>query len=324
MYVTKTEETFYIVDKNKNAWHKCIGIKKLMKEMVDRIGHTLDAIYQEIDFSGYDKTIGSRRVDCSYYREVNVDDQGLRVPKCNDTVLSESDSDLCIGMPLYYNWRDCTVTAITGETLTLHFRQYCTEYDTVPTVPKRYLILRDLNNGFCRTVNIRGYEKDLKAEIKAYRDRLNAIFAEDRSNPRGRSANACGDCDPGERLNVPYHSGESYLFRRSAVPGTGVKYGRYYRFTPARNCKYQLVHANDLRPGLRVDMYDLNAGDRRIKRVKNYDRSWKSSYKCRHQYEKHLMNKTDRGNYSAYSDTEYDMYQILEEDFEKQLFSNHN
>lgn len=98
-------------------------------------------------------------------------------------------------------------------------------------------------------------------------------------------------CEVGTRL-VRYHyrlkgDRQYYKFRVGSVPGINH---RYYYWNSSK--KY---------PRLRNIKEKLRTGDRSVNELINWDgyrhcdRSWKSSFKCRHQWEKHLVRRGKKG-----------------------------
>ena len=77
------------------------------------------------------------------------------------------------------------------------------------------------------------------------------------------------------RCDIPYR------FRRGAVPFIHKR--NYWNYTPSSHRVQNLKMADQLRPKTRVDKSDL--WDMPYRHV---DRSWKSSFKVRHQWQKHI------------------------------------
>lgn len=319
MYTADANETFFIFDRCLDKWHKYIGIENLIKGMIRIIDDDLDSIYNNIDFTGCDKTIGYKTITNVYTRTVNRDDPSLRLIYPNIS-FHESEKEPYVDMPLYYHFDNGTVISFTNETITLRFRETTREYDRIPTQPKRYMILRDNHDGkTCSLLNVRGYEKMLKTELAAYKKSMDAIARRRRETRHIDKKKIYTGATYGERLKKPHFRGNhTFFFRCGPVPG--INNDTYHWDTPNKQYKYCLVNADDIRPKARVYAP--------YKHYRQDGHSWKNSYKCRHQYEKHLIRRNKAQNTyidSFYDDEpELDMYQLLEEDFEKQLSSDQN
>jgi len=145
---------------------------------------------------------------------------------------------------------------------------------------KRYMFL----NKDGGVVDVRPYEKEIK---KAWTERQNWLFSDHAKNWRF-DGNAE---DVGVRLKrykyaKPY---EDFHFRCGTVPNTGSV---YHSYTSKAHISQLAKNGDFLRPKVRVSSYNLWDD-----RYRHTDRSWKSSYKCKHQWEKHLIRRGGKGVY---------------------------
>lgn len=144
---------------------------------------------------------------------------------------------------------------------------------------KRYMFL----NKDGGVVDVRPYEKEIK---KAWTERQNWLFS-DKSEDWRFDGNAE---DVGVRVkrykySKPY---QDFSFRCGTVPNTGSVYHSYT--SPTQLGRH--LREDTTRPSLKPCPYDTWDGPDR-----HYDRSWKSSYKCKHQWEKHLIRRGGKGVY---------------------------
>lgn len=90
------------------------------------------------------------------------------------------------------------------------------------------------------------------------------------------------NCTPGEKLYLyrkyPYH------YRRGSVPHTGHRSWGHYT-SPTQLGRH--LREDVTRPHLKPCPYDTWDGPDRHR-----DRSWKTSFKCKHQWEKHLIRRS--------------------------------
>lgn len=164
----------------------------------------------------------------------------------------------------------------TGEDL-YHQRDYLYTRDGV-YVYNEYFCCRTymVFDAYNRIIDIRLFEQDIRKQ--AWKEKLAA------STPYNSHRKAVHPV--GERLYRYRFSKKSYRFRRGPVDGTGKHYG-WGRYTPSQRVG-RLIRDNDLyRPKARYPM-DWWGEDRWHRHC---DRSWKSSYKCKHQWEKNMKKK---------------------------------
>lgn len=162
----------------------------------------------------------------------------------------------------------------TGKDL-LHYMDYVlgddmNKYKFVNTYYLRRYIVYDAH---WRSIDIRRFDKDIQEARKTVHKRV--------YNPRKAVH------EVGEKLYIRgYHKDITFRFRRGPVSRTG-KSCHWGRYTPSQKI-YRLIKNNEnYRPKARVPL-DWWGED---KWERHCDRSWKSSYKCRYQWEKHLKKK---------------------------------
>lgn len=134
---------------------------------------------------------------------------------------------------------------------------------------KRYLFTREDGS----PVDVRIYEN----EVKAYKKGTPPTYHySDKDRTTG--------CVHGQKLYRFKDKDRLYFFRASAVPHTGkCGWGNYT--SPSQLGRH--LREDVTRPRLKPCPYDTWDGPDRHR-----DRSWKTSFKCKHQWEKHLIRRS--------------------------------
>ena len=151
-------------------------------------------------------------------------------------------------------------------------------YPEIVYIPKRYIFTNE-NGGI---VDVRQFE----GEVRKYQHQ----------NKNRRYWQYLGTPKRGEKCITHWHNG-LFRFREGSVPS--IHHSRW-NYTPAKHYFQNVKNKENLRPGTVPGSWD-SCDDRWYRHC---DKSWKSSYKCRHQWEKHLIRRNKTNN--AYVDTEED------------------
>lgn len=125
---------------------------------------------------------------------------------------------------------------------------------------------------------------------------LDAVYAEiERINK---------DIEKRKAIREAQHRMEKYEFRRGPVPNIHKckSYGRYYRHPSTTNTKRKNEYIFDEESA----DYKLSRSNYKINSlptvyddiIRHYDKSWKTSYKVRKQWQKHIRKHVDTSNYS--------------------------
>ena len=152
------------------------------------------------------------------------------------------------------------------------------EYSAINYVPKRYIFTNE-NGGI---VDVRQFED----RVRKYKHQ----------NTRPYWGRHLGTPNRGEKCITGWK--EPFHFREGSVPGLHCHRG--WNYTPTAHYFQNFKNKENLRPGTVPNSWD--SVDSRWYR--HCDKSWKSSYKCRHQWEKHLIRRNKTNN--AYVDMEED------------------
>lgn len=152
-------------------------------------------------------------------------------------------------------------------------------YSKIVYIPKRYIFTNE-NGGI---VDVRQFED----EVRKYQYQ----------NKHHRYWQYLGTPNRGEKCTTHWRGG-IFRFREGSVPY--VHHHRGWNYTPTAHYFQNVKNKENLRPGTVLNSW--NSCDERWYR--HCDKSWKSSYKCRHQWEKHLIRKNKINN--VYVDTEED------------------
>lgn len=155
------------------------------------------------------------------------------------------------------------------------------EYSVIKYIPKRYIFTNE-NGGI---VDVRQFEDD----VRKYQHQSKPHYWQ----PYLGTPNHGEKCATGWR-----RSSGIFRFREGPVPH--IHYHRGWNYTPSMHYFQNVKNKENLRPSMVLSSWDLC--DERWYR--HCDKSWKSSYKCRHQWEKHLIRRNKTNN--AYVDTEED------------------
>ena len=155
-------------------------------------------------------------------------------------------------------------------------------------IPKRYLFTNE-NGG---PIDVRQFEDRVKQQ-----QYLNSQYRRYHRRPLGA-------LNRGERY-ITYWGSRPCYFRQGSVPDIGHCRG-YYTYTPSAHYFQNVKNKENLRPGTVPNSWD--ACD--LRWYRHCDKSWKSSYKCRHQWEKHLIrrNKTNNAYVDMEEDTDEDIF----------------
>lgn len=152
------------------------------------------------------------------------------------------------------------------------------EYSAINYIPKRYIFTNE-NGGI---VDVRQFED----KVKKYRHQNTHLYWQYLGTP-----------NRGEKCVTGWH--DPFRFREGPVPHLHHCRG-LNTYTPSMHYFQNVKNKENLRPGT-INSWDV--WDTRWYR--HCDKSWKSSYKCRHQWEKHLIRRNKTNN--AYVDTEEDI-----------------
>lgn len=138
--------------------------------------------------------------------------------------------------------------------------------------PKRFMFL-DSNGGI---IDVRMFDKDV---YKAWQNRWTKRCVDYFFNGNAEDAGT----------TIRKYSDSYYKFRRGPVGYTSCA---LHSYTPKSHISQLARQYENLRPKVRVSSYWLWDYTTR-----HTDRSWKSSYKCKHQWEKHLVRRGGKGVY---------------------------
>ena len=168
---------------------------------------------------------------------------------------------------------------------------YKWEYRDVPVfyeAPRRYLVVDDHQ----AIIDIRKFEK----EVLAYRNSKKRIPRQDK----------CDNAEHGEFVEVPcwrkVQKVQRFRFREDPVPN--IHSHKHYHTPNPGHCA-QLVKAEGLRSKCHLPFVPC--------KYRHTDSNWKSSFKCKHQWEKHMVRRGKGHN--VYVMKEYPVY-----DDEKEIF----
>lgn len=195
-------------------------------------------------------------------------------------------------------WKWCSVRDYAAENL----RGKSAEYDLANPIYKmvykkvwvdakirrRYLVLNS-NNAI---VDVRCFE----AEVITYTNKKN-------KDSSAKWNSRCGEAKHGELIEVPKWKGNSqhYKYREDPVPHIH-NYNNYH--CPSNGHRAQLAKTEGLRPKSRIASADLWDS-----KYPHSDRNWKSSFKCKHQWEKHMVRRSKGHNVYVMKE-----YPLLEEE----------
>ena len=197
--------------------------------------------------------------------------KAIRADMRHEIYLEYDFTGFDIGRKTYVNWHTGIKTDKNGKE---KFIYYCERQQEVKH--RRYVIY-DEN---MRIIDIRNFEEDVVIFLCRY----------GKSYFRKRDQRLNG-CHYGEQVQTYSHTDkkENYRFRCDPVPNRGhYSYHSCYVGHQAMNIR----QADMIRPKTRIASDDLWEG----KWFRHIDRSWKSSYKCRHQWEKHMERRSKSNN----------------------------
>lgn len=267
MFVNNVETKYYVTDREDNSV-TCLnhaGLIRFLYRVTFSINNKILS-YDKIDFSGHDT-----------YTHVSLDHK-----LCN---VRDFDAEYDAREKILEDWKNNRSTYkekfidVKKRMDAIKIYKIGFMYvRTVKTIPRRYVI-RDING---KIVNVRLFEKEvLSSQTKTYRG----------MTKRERHTD---DVKRGEKLFVPAYLRHGSLkicfnYREDPVPHVH-NYNNWHRNNPGHRAQLSKL-ADEIRPKTRIDICELWDG-----RNRHTDNNWKTSTKCRHQWEKHMVRKSKSNN----------------------------